>query len=358
MFLDPEKPKYLNTPKEVVVVIMGCLRREAPIYTKKRGKNKMNQHIQARLNATNIYNMLPAEQINNAISRLPVAQLCDIDAKVPKSDGLFDTESVKNFKVVRVKEHNGRVSYVDAPTGRYRIIQHEKAFRPVIEGLTQAGVKDFSFVINSNPRTAQMQVYVDSAGYDSVSLGFKVGNSFDRTKALSFGFSLNKSQKYIEVVGYRQVCSNGLVVRVPLENAEFIKEEARIKLVELVDKKTKIKHTENASEKLQLIQYVVEALALLREPVERMIKAGQAWKINHEELLEQLVKAHVTKRYQKRVIAQYNKQVADGEGNDLWQLTNAITWVASHDSTLKDKARETLLGAGADLLLESLPEVN
>lgn len=76
-----------------------------------------------------------ASQINSAIASLPRAEL----KQITPTDG----EYIKNFRAVKVRMQSGKTEFVNCPTNRYTVVQHEDAFRPIIEGLTQAGVKDF-----------------------------------------------------------------------------------------------------------------------------------------------------------------------------------------------------------------------
>jgi len=86
---------------------------------------------------------------------------------------------------------------------------------------------------------------------------------------------------------------------------------------------------------------------LLQPSVEKMVKLSQEWTIKNEKELKGLIDAYVGKRYQKKVMERFARE----EGNTLWSLTNAITWVASHDTELKDTSRETLLDKAGDVLM-------
>jgi hypothetical protein len=115
-----------------------------------------------------------------------------------------------------------------------------------------------------------------------------------------------------------------------------------------MNKYAKILHTKGAVEKIQTMQYVTEAIALLREPIEAYIKKAQSWKIENRYQFEQLIKNHVGKRFQSKVMEQYNR-----ESQDLWGLTNAMTYVASHDAGLKPSARDSLIDK-ASLMLSKM----
>jgi hypothetical protein len=293
------------------------------------------------LTGQNFYNMRPAEQINQAIAELPRAENKDIVT--------IEGEKVQRFNAVKVTDSKGNSEIVAVPHKSYQVIQHAQAFRPIIEGMTTAGIHDFKFVMKATHRKAEMQIYATGTGYDSVSLGFSVLNSFDGSKALSYGFRIFGEQKTIELVGYRQVCSNGMKIRVPLENAEFVRPEIKSKVMELFSQYAKILHTRNAVAKIESMQYVTEAISLLRQPIELYIRKAQNWKIENNFQLMQLIKAHIGKRFASKVIEQMTT-----ESQDLWGLYNAMTYVASHDSKLKPSARDSLIDKASIMLEKEL----
>ena len=289
----------------------------------------------------NRYQIRPAEQINEALNSLPKA----VEHLLFAAGGPILTE-VDGWKGIEVT-HNDKSKWVQVPTSKYHLVQHEQAFRPIVEGLTQAGVKDFQFVMAADHKKAEMQIYTGQIGFDTVQLGFRCVNSFDRTTTIQYGLSMNHIDSYIEIVGYRQVCSNGMVVRVPLTEASIIKPELVVKLKEkLWEQKAKIRHNSLADKRLLAIQYAVEAVALLAEPVEMMIKTAIGKHLSTEQII-QLVETHITKRYRERVLGCI-------EGDSLWDLYNAITYVASHDDSLLDKRRVKILEAGANLLMQEV----
>ena len=290
----------------------------------------------------NHYKLQAAEGINPAVASLPKAEMFDLQAV--RLDGGVDY--VPDFMGVKVTACTGQTSYVQCSSPTYKLVQHEEAFRPVIEGLTQAGVADYQFIAVSSAKKAELQIYVGGEGYDTVRLGFNVKNGFDGHTPVSYGFKAERSKKFLEIVGYRQICSNGMKIRVPLEEAEIIRPEIVTKVTTLLSEHTRILHTTNAFKKIELMQYVVEAMALLQKPVEALIKRAEGWHWNDERELKKLIKLHVGQRYASKV----REQLVD-EPQNLWGLYNAVTFVASHDSELKSVTRETLQDKAAELLL-------
>ena len=290
----------------------------------------------------NYYRKQPAEQINLAIAALPTAEKTNLISVRGDNKDIY--EDVPKFKAVRVKEHNGDISFVQVATPVYQLVQHEDAFRPIIEGMTLAGVSNFEFVLWNDAKQAQLQIYSTGTGFDSVSIGFSVTNSFDGHSRIKYGIEMNAVHRYIEVVGYRQACSNGMIVRVPLAEAEFVRPEIMEKITVLLSDHKAITHTKTAEEKVKKMQYIVEAVSLLREPVDSMVKAAKLQKIDTERLKE-IIKLHIGQRYKARITEQF-----ESEDKDLWGLFNAITHVASHTEELKDTSRQTLLVKAADML--------
>jgi hypothetical protein len=295
------------------------------------------------MNSKDFYGTRPSEQINDAISSLPMAELLPIQTE--------SGEKIPNFRAVKVLMHRGRTCFVNCTSNRYALVQHADAFRPVIEGLTQAGVKDFKFSCYSDENRAKLNIFVGEKGFDSVQLGIQVYNSYDGSSAVHFGMDLNRKKKFVEVVGYRQICSNGMKIRVPLNEAEIIREETRVQVESLLHERASLRHTESVVEKLEAIQYTTEALALLREPVELEIKRAMQFPIEKREHLKKLVLKHVGKRYAERVERQYSRD----NGKSLWDLFNAVTFVASHESEInKVVSRENLIDKASEMLYEEL----
>lgn len=300
----------------------------------------------------NYWQLMPAEQINPEIAKLPKAEIWNLKASPSKKlqkQGLYGDgvlEDVAKYNIVRVND-NGKINYIN-PNVDYNAVQHEKAMRPIIDALTVSGVKDFRFCLTHTYKEASLWLFVGAEGYDGVSVGFEVLNSFCGHKKLNYGVKLDSFKRHIEIVGYRQVCSNGAKIRVPLEEAEIVKPEVVTKIKELASMNFSFKHTSSVMEKIEQVKYISEAVALLRQPIENMIKKAEKVKLDKEKLSE-LIKLHVGKRYKARVLdAQAN------ENNDVWGLFNAITYVASHDKDLEASSRETLLNKANDLLLATV----
>ena len=196
-------------------------------------------------------------------------------------------------------------------------------------------------------RRAYFNVLVGTAD-EGIQFGFKCVNSFDGSTAIRYGFKAANVTKYIEVVGYRQICSNGMIIRVPLDRADFIRKEERQKIEELLRHKLSIRHTKSAEEKLKMAQYTVEVFVLLQAPLTRMINAGKMQKIEDKKKALEIIKIYVGKRLSSRIMKQYDK-----EEETLWGLYNAVTYVASHDN-ISLNSRLRLENNSANMLTEML----
>jgi len=292
--------------------------------------------------------MQPAVLINESLAALPTAKAFPVYADIGNA-GYEGFEKAEDFQAVKVTDSTGHSEFVYCPTTRYKIVQHQDAFRPIVEGLTQAGRSDFRFLLKGNTRWAKLQLYCDSPGHDGVSLGFEAVNSYDGSSVLRYGVEMNHKKKYLTIVGYRQVCSNGMKIEVPLDQAEFIRPEVRERVLQLLKLQRRFLHTTNVNGRIAEIQHVVEAVSLLQEPVAEMIRRAQEWKISDAQQLDFLIRKHVGKRMHRRVREQYA-----AEDDSLWGLYNAITYIASHDSKLRAPTIDRMQGEAAAMLREEI----
>lgn len=249
------------------------------------------------------------ETIRADLATLPIAQ---------EKEVIVDGLTQERYKAIMV---NNKV--IDIPSKHYKLIQHEQAFEPILEGLAQRG-KPYKYALMCNSRKAWLNVYVGE-GTDTIRYGFSVSNSIDRSSSLKYGLKADGVKaRVIELVGYRQVCSNGMKIRVPLNQAEFVREEERLKIEELLHKKMIYRHTGNVKQAISEVQYTVEAFLLLEQPLARIVAKAQTRKLTLAQA-RVLVEKYVGRRKRDKILAQYGN-----EEQSLWGLYNAITWLASH----------------------------
>lgn len=276
-----------------------------------------------------------AEEINREIAQIPEAYREDICVglkEVPEKD--FKAIVVDNKVQAVVSDH-------------YKLVQHREAFRPVIEGLTLRGIDKFNFSLWGNHRRAWLNIFVGE-GFDTVKYGFRITNSVDRSTSVRYGLSAFSESQVLELVGYRQVCSNGMIVRVNLADAEIVKLEERIKIEQQLKQKIAFKHQGDMDKKFEEVQYIVEAFLLLEKPLERIIKKAQSKSLIIEQAKD-FIKRYVGERKLDKIMELYGH-----EEQTLWGLYNAMTFYYSHRETLKATKLNTGLQKAAQMLEQEL----
>lgn len=227
----------------------------------------------------------------------------------------------------------------------YALVQHKDAFAPIVKGLENSGA-EYDWRMDWKRGRAWLDVATFNAA-DTVKIGFRAMNSIDGSTAIKYGFNLSRVHGYVELVGYRKVCSNGMMVRVPLDNAEIVKKEVRGKLEELMAEQEKIIHRGQPEAQIEAVQFVVEAVALLGPSVNRMIEKAAVQEMGKKEARE-LINKYIGKRLEERLMGQF-----DRESPTLWGLYNAVTNVATHGKLAKTTA-EGLMRRSAKMLTEAM----
>jgi hypothetical protein len=302
------------------------------------------------------YAMHKASELPEYMSLLPTAlpRRVYVGTELIPSSGQAAVEPhvwLKSYKAIESNDpFSGKGSIVAITSDGYEIVQHSQAFRPILEALTVKYGDKYLWDGHVNARRCSMRFFVIPQGFDGVALGFSVTNSFDRSTSLSYGFEMsNMSDSYIELVGYRQVCSNGMKIRVPLDQAEFVRKELRVRIESILSQVKRIIHTSAAKKRIEEIQYISEAMVLLQAPVEAMIKKAMKIEVTHA-MVEDKIKQWVGIRRKAKLIEQFDKQ---GDYS-LWGLYNALTFVASHGEIKNASARERLLDQAAIMLEREL----
>jgi hypothetical protein len=281
-----------------------------------------------------------AEETENAIAKIPMATLESIRTT-------SDATNPKNFMAVVLNETAGK-RIVATVSKRYRLVQHAEAFKPIIDGLHFTAT-DYEFCLIHRNTKATLDVFVTeiaNSGLGGIRLGFRAISNIDGRNAIKYTLSQSKFQGTIEIVGYRQVCENGMKIRVPLDEAEFVRPEIRGKVTSLLEMSANVAHIGNVESKIKATQYVVEAMSLLKEPVKAMIEKARTQEIGEKE-----AKALLAKYIGKRLTSAINDKFQSEEQN-LWGLYNAITYIASHGVTVS--TMNGLMNKSANLLEREL----
>ena len=295
--------------------------------------------------------MKNSSEIYSALGQLPTARQLTI--KTAESG-----EFIPGFRVVKATNNVGDSRFIACPSKKYVGIPHETAFTPIINAVNSAGIP-YDFVMNSNWKTANLWIMTKDVANDGVRLGFTAKNSLDGKSAVQFGFKADRIEGgHIELVGYRQVCSNGMKIKVPLDQAEIVSEELVAKITEVCNLQERVLHFIGAESKLEAIKGMAEAMVMIREPVNKMIALAESWQIDDEKLKE-FLEDNVKKRYRATVEAQYKRQIESGEGKaTAWNFYNSLTFVASHETGFKlnFSARDRMLDRAADFLVDVVRE--
>lgn len=284
--------------------------------------------------------MRMADQTNEVLSAIPTASLSTITQTA--------TGEIKNPRNIMAVVVDGRI--VATVSKRYRLVQHKDAFSPIFQGLHNTATP-YKFSLFETDTKAYLNVYADEVmeNGEKILLGFRAVNSIDGDTALNYRIRSSIKSTTIELVGYRLACSNGMKIRVPLDKAEEIRLEKVERVKELISMATRILHvgTEEAMKhKIEAVQYVVEALAILKEPIALIIKKAQNIQVG-EEQAKLLLQKYCGKRLQQRILDRFKSE----EGS-LFGLVNAVTFTASHNATIPQM--NGLINSSAIMLEEEI----
>lgn len=278
--------------------------------------------------------MQKAQEAQSSLDSIPTAELQTIQM-----------EGKTNPKQIKAVVVNDRI--VATVSRHYRLVQHKVAFQPILDGL-HATATDYDFALIVNDARAWFKVFCDTIpeNGNGIRLGFEATNSLNGKSAIHYLFRTESVTKVVEIVGYRQICSNGMKIRVPLDQAEFVRPEVREKVEALLVLSQRIIHMGNPEERISAVQFVVEALSLLREPVALIIQKAKDKQVGEQEA-KRLIGKYVGKRLSSRILHQFAE-----EQPTMWGLYNSITYVASHD--VKLSTMNGLIDSSAEMLEQEL----
>lgn len=268
-------------------------------------------------------------EIEKQLEEIPSAEMLKINIK--------GIENPRDLHMVTVQ--NRLVAIVG---NNYQLVQHKDVFKPIVNALHETG-EEFDMKLWHNDKKASLSILTTETK-DGIRLGFSATNSVNGKSSIKYSFSNFHTTRYIEIVGYRKVCSNGMLMRVPLDNAEIIRSEQQEKIEILLEKHARIIHLGKAKELVEEIEEIVEAMSMLKEPVALMIQKAENRKLAETEV-DTILKKYIGKRHVEKIKEQYNK-----EKPTLWSLYNSLTFVGSHDEDLKASSRNGLIKHAAEML--------
>jgi len=275
--------------------------------------------------------------LSEAIEAIPTATRHTISVHKDFNKPTLMTEvDTHNFHAI-VSENQ----VVGMVSPKYLLVQHREAFEPIQKGLDAMNIP-YDFNLFTYRGKSWLSVLVANT-IDSVKIGFKAMNSVDGTTALKYSFRVSKSESWIELVGYRQVCENGMVIRVPLDRAEFTKLEVMERVKTLLEENQRIVHMGDKSKEIEAVRYIVEAISLLSGSVAKIIEKAQSREVGAKEAKE-LIAKYIGKRMAQKI---YNRFAY--ENPSIWGLYNAATNVASHEEIAESTSNGLLLKAATML---------
>lgn len=336
----------------------------------------------------------------NQIDTLPVATLTPVWTQNPATGSM---ETAKDKQAIWV---GGSLSEI--VSDRYTLVQHREAFEPVLNALVFAGQSDhIKARMAADKAKAHLDCIVDDELTDTVRLGFRVDSVLDGAHSIRYSFSSQKvsrfiekvehktetsadaplangaAYRYIELVGFRQSCANGMKVRVPVAEAELalkskstpnfgvgsysirnvitdiwtesVQRETAVRLASTI---TNIKHTASAPELVKQQRQAVALMLAMRDPVRRLIeRAEQATYATPLEALDALSKVvgeskakQIWHANRVRSPEFYVKFVRHESTMTAWDLYNAMTFYSTHILP-EGNAKELVENQAADYLV-------
>lgn len=342
----------------------------------------------------------PLADALNQLDILPQATLTPVWTQNPDS-GTMDVAEGKRAIWV-----GGKFSNV--VSDRYTLVQHREAFEPVLNALLLAGEEvNLKARMASDLSRAHLDCIVDNSLTDTVRLGFRVDSVLDGAHSIRYSFSAQKiarfvekvehkvtaesanaplanaaAFRYIELVGFRQSCANGMKVRVPVAEAEFqmakrgtpnfgvgsysiksvitdiwTSDEAREAVETLASKITNIKHTASAPELVKQQRQAVALMLAMRAPVQRLIqRAGVSTYATSADALKALTlvvgesKAKQIWHANRTRSPEFQASLKMNAKMTAWDLYNAMTFHATHVLP-EGNGKELLENQAADYLV-------
>jgi hypothetical protein len=288
--------------------------------------------------------MRRANETKEVLESIPTASLETITAT--------EVGTIENPRSMKGVVVDGRL--VASVSKNYQLVQHKDAFKPVFDGLHQTGTP-YEFALFQTDTKAFLNVFVDEIGDNGsgIKLGFRVINSIDGRNAISYAIKSETIERSttIELVGYRLACQNGLKIRVPLDQAEELRLEKKTteKIEQLLRMASRIIHMgteQSIKEKMESVSFVVEAVSLLRQPIQIIMEKAKNKQVGEEEVREML-KKYIGKRMNKQILERFKE-----EEQSLWGAYQAATFVASHDCSIP--TMNGLINSSAKMLEKEL----
>lgn len=259
-------------------------------------------------------------------------------------------------------------------TSRYKVVQHNEVFVPCVEAVRQADPTAQIRAGWARGGYAWLKILQQNEVYDSVKLGYKITNCHTGKNGISYSVlgtekhtvteTVKKSQDcqdgkithggylYVDVVGLRMVCQNGMKIKVPITEAmagvekgdkaysikESLKEiwqgeEERLKIATFLKNQKMIVHMGDVAHNLLYVQESFGVLAKLQPAIVNMIKRAE-----NEQLSNSMINDWLKNTFGDRLSSSIRLH-AWLETETVWGLVNQLTDFASHKADEKDAQR-------------------
>jgi len=251
-----------------------------------------------------------------------------------------ETNEIEDRKAIIDTSNN---KMIDIVSKHYVLIQHKDAFKKVIDKLEIPEDAKVDFKTTAFNGTATLNVLFDSMqlddGEQGITMGTTIRNSYNRSMTLGIQVlnkSYNNNEKVIILYGMRQICANGMKIKVPLgemTNAELDKlnPEKDVVAVEKIGHEANldkihanIKHYGKKNFDMKF-DNILNLISRSRNYVQNKINDAMKNKISVEDFEEELKKINIA----PRVIEKMKDELAQ-EKNTMWEAYNVVTAYATH----------------------------
>ena len=248
---------------------------------------------------------------------------------------------------------NPRNGYVyDVVSNRYALIQHKDAFKPVLETLKTMGKNQVRAEFIQNKGRAWMSIVFPETtindGQDGIEMGIQMKNSYESGMSLQITSTRSYYEgRFLTFFGYRRVCSNGMMVRVPWTEInkgakvdEIRKEYVTEKEVGLGSFSTRIWHSGSSEKKMEQISRIVKTLTDCIPYIQTLVDKARQHHLEPEEASKMLEGIGLGKRMVEKVMKLYANDEQSRFG-----LYNSVTYYASHNAKTPMQVETQLLQA-------------
>jgi hypothetical protein len=287
--------------------------------------------------------------MNCKINELPRAEIVDLfyndgDYKqIDKKKGVLQNEEI----IATVSPY-------------YHLVQHEDAFNLALKELEVP--QDNKLECSWHKGKARMRVFFDELkindGKMGIDMAFEINNSYDGSTALGLSMKRNfleKGEKHIVFYGLRQICSNGMKIKIPL--SEMLPQEIdKMKPENVIAEEKQDVLNQSQKEFVGSVKHIGKdfgmkyknlfEMAKIAIPIiEEKIKHAIEKNITNEEFMLWLQDRMFTKKSIKGILERY-----DNQDENVWGAYNAITEYASH-YTKSDLQKEELIDKAWELMV-------